>query len=407
MLLGFTRAGLAALRTLLTGSLIVVLLFAAGNMTCMPHPADCPADAVRLRKECSGGSGLSPLLLWLLWWSIAGPRGPQFAYITSTGLGGNDIVSAYRINETTGHLEHSGDTVVQADPYDLTVDQTGRYLYVMNSASNTISQFRIDGSSGGLTEIAAPLPSVSTPFAGPTLLNGTQLYIPSGAAANALGRYAIGMNGSLSFQETIAGPGAGNMIWFMRGTPDSRFLYATIYNATTIAQYSVSSSGSLTALGTAATQTNPWSVEVEPHGRFAYVANYGSASVSQFTINSGTGQLSAMTPAFVASGAQPVGIVSHPTSSFLYVANSGAGTVSQYRMDGSSGTLSALTPASVGAPGAYGLAMDRSGRFLYVCDSNAARAYQFLVATDGTLSPQSSPTVATGSACRFIALVGT
>ena len=375
---------------------------------CLAHPADCPLDAITLKKKCSGADD-SASLLALLFWALQTVRGPQFAYVTSTGLGGNDILSAYRVNEATGNLEHIGNTTVESDPFDLTVDQTGRYLYVMNSASNTISQFRINRSTGALTTAAAPLACVTTPFAGPTLLGGSQLYVPSGSAANQLGRYAIDGGGALTFVETVSGPAAGNQVWFMRGTPDSRFLYASIYNAANVAQYSVNATtGALAQLApfTVATQTNPWSVEVEPTGRFAYVANYGSASVSQFAINSTTGQLTPVVPATVAAGTQPVGIAIHPNSTNVYVANSGDGTLSQYRIDGSTGALSPLNPATVVAAGAYGLAIDRTGRFLYACNSTASAAHQFAIGSEGTLIPQTPATVTTGSLCRFIAIAG-
>lgn len=338
---------------------------------------------------------------------LAQRPGPQSAYATSTGAGGNDVVSAFRVNETSGQLTEIAQYTVGSDPYDLTVDQTGRYLYVMNSASNTISQFRIDGTNGTLTEIASPLASVTTPFAGPTMLGGTQLYIPSGATANTLGRYSVASGGVLTFQENIAGPSAGNQVWFMRGTPDSRFLYATIYNAAQIAQYAVnSSSGTLTQLGTftIATQTQPWSIEVESTGRFAYVANSGSATIGQYSINTNSGQLTAIGGGTIAAGTTPIGLAIHPGSRYLYAANNGTNTVSQYSINTTTGALSALSPAAVSSQGAYGLAIDKTGRFVYVCDSGAALLRQYAVQSDGTLTAMNPATVATGSQCRFIAV---
>ncbi len=370
---------------------------------------DCPGEMLAGRAACPSDTRETALAAFLLYLAATPARGPQFAFVTSTGTAGNDTLSAYRISEQNGNLIHLSDYTVQADPYDLTVDQTGRFLYVMNSASNTISQFRIDRSTGALTSIAAPFASVTTPFAGPTLLNGTQLYVPSGAAVNNLGRYSIDSNGALTFQENVAGPAGGSQVWYMRGTADSRFLYATIYNNASVAQYSVNSNtGGLSPLGTPtiATGTNPWSIEVDASGRFAYVTNYGATSVSQYSINTTSGQLTALSPSTVGSGTQPVGLAIHPSSTFVYVGNNGSGTVSQYRVEGTTGALTPLSPATVTASGAYGLAVDRDGRYAYVCDAGAARIHQFAIGSDGTLSAQSPATAVTGSECRFVAIVG-
>jgi len=58
---------------------------------------------------------------------------------------------------------------------------------------------------------------------------------------------------------------------------------------------------------TVAVGMSPQSMNRDPNGYVLYVANYGEDTVSQFTIG-GTGQLTAVTPGSVATGAQPVAV---------------------------------------------------------------------------------------------------
>ena len=68
----------------------------------------------------------------------------------------------------------------------------------------------------------------------------------------------------------------------------TRFAYVANAGSSTISQYTVGSSGALTAMATAsiATGTTPYSVTVDPTGHYVYVANYLSGTVSQYVVGS-------------------------------------------------------------------------------------------------------------------------
>jgi hypothetical protein len=84
------------------------------------------------------------------------PRG-KFAYAVD-----GSRVYAYTINATTGILKaiasHKFAVRAGTDPYGVTIDPTGNFVYVFNDRhsdfANTISAYKIDPSSGELTQLA-------------------------------------------------------------------------------------------------------------------------------------------------------------------------------------------------------------------------------------------------------------
>jgi 6-phosphogluconolactonase len=149
----------------------------------------------------------------------------------------------------------------------------------------------------------------------------------------------------------------------------------------------------------------------DPLGRFAYVANLVSnasdlATISMYTINSGTGVLTATTPATVPTGFFPQGIAIDPLGRFVYTANSDDSSVSMFSINQTTGVLTPTTPASVSTliPGELlsqpsFLTVDPTGRFFYVTAtlSNGAAVFMYTInQTTGLLTPTSPATVRTG-----------
>ena len=98
-------------------------------------------------------------------WVVVTPNG-RFAYVTNTGSGS---ISGYAIDfdGTIELLDADGRTAVTGDgsaPIDLALTDSGRFLYSLNSGTNTIGAFRVH-SDGSLTRL---------PFTGglPTGANG-------------------------------------------------------------------------------------------------------------------------------------------------------------------------------------------------------------------------------------------
>lgn len=153
----------------------------------------------------------------------------------------------------------------------------------------------------------------------------------------------------------------------------------------------------------------PNSLAVDPTGKFAYVADQGcpddfTSTVSMFTISPTDGTLTSAGPSVTTEdfGAESVAV--DPTGKFVYVANSGAGdtagSVSIYKInptDGtltSTGTVDAPCTPSPGSCSPSSLAIHPSGNFVYA-------------ANEGGFTPTSVSTYAINAGTGALALIGT
>jgi 6-phosphogluconolactonase (cycloisomerase 2 family) len=163
-----------------------------------------------------------------------------------------------------------------------------------------------------------------------------------------------------------------------------------------VLQYAIDGSGTWTALTPASVQLgyDPVDMAIHPSGRFAYAVNSNSTmgnTISQFAIGS-DGKLAALSPATIATGKSPLSIAVHPSGRFAYAVNSfnnavTGNSVSQYSIN-SDGTLKAMTTATVATGAApQTITIDPSGRFAYVTNDLDGNLSQYTIdAGDGHLT---------------------
>ena len=155
----------------------------------------------------------------------------------------------------------------------------------------------------------------------------------------------------LRYPLTISG-GAKNGPIGLAVTPKKTALYAANAADDLLYEFTLSSNGNLSNLGTIATGPNPQQPVVTPNGSYAYSVD-ASGSIYEYTVNPTSGLLSANSPSSTRSGlVDPISAVA--ANSYLYVTdqNGGKGVVLIFKIN-SSGTL-ASGPASVpslGIPG--------------------------------------------------------
>jgi YVTN family beta-propeller protein len=130
---------------------------------------------------------------------------------------------------------------------------------------------------------------------------------------------------------------------------------------------------------------SPHSVAVDPSGKFAYVANEGCGNstfgnVSMYTINPTTGVLTPIGPPVNSNDEGANAVAVSPAGKFAYVTNWGegdtAGSVSAYTIDVTTGALTPMgtiaapcaPPPSPGGCAPYSVAVDPSGKFVYVAN---------------------------------------
>ena len=156
---------------------------------------------------------------------------------------------------------------------------------------------------------------------------------------------------------------------FLAITPDGHYLYASLRvpNRETVAAYAVNPDGTLTFLNEQPTgQHDGCHVSLSRDGRELFLANYGSATIESFPIQE-THQLGAPLSTIPFSGSGP----------------------NQARQQG---------------PHAHSIYADPEGRRVYSCDPGSDRIWIFRLESDGRLTPNDPPYVATapGSGPRHL-----
>lgn len=287
----------------------------------------------------------------------------MFAYTT---LDASNEVTGYTLNSSTGMLTEIAGSQLNGggeNPVDITVDPSGRFVYMANYDGG-ISAFTINSVTGVLTAVSG------SPF--PTPPN-TVAYLYSGVNSVTV-------------------------------DPTGRFLYAAVNGGNDIAAYVINSTtGALTVVAGSpfAAGSVPMIVRVDPSGKYAYAANMVSNNVSAYSINSSTGALTPVAGSpFSSGGTSPTGLAVDVSGRFLYVANSGSNTVSAFSIENNTGVLTPIsgTPFATGsAP--WGAFVHPSDKFLYVTNNGAGTVSGYIIdSTSGALTPISgSPFVASGS----------
>jgi 6-phosphogluconolactonase (cycloisomerase 2 family) len=299
---------------------------------------------------------------------VADPLG-RFAYVANLVSNASDeaTISMYTINPYTGVLIPTTPATVPTGffPQGIAIDPLGHFVYTANSDDSSVSMFTINQTTGVLT--------ATTPASVSTLIPGQLLSDPSFLTVDPTGRFlyvtALLSQGAAVFMYTInqtnglltptspATVYTGGIPFQVVVTPSGKFAYVVNNNgsggssgAPGVSQFTVdSTTGVLTANTPPAAWAGngPTAVAVDPTSKFAYVVNRLDNTVSMFRIDQTTGNL--LPNGTIATGVQPFRIDFDPTGKFVYVTNEGS-AASIYTV-GSDGTLTAVgtTGTSTGA----------------------------------------------------------
>jgi 6-phosphogluconolactonase (cycloisomerase 2 family) len=343
--------------------------------------------------------------------------GGRTLYATDSTL---NLVSFFSIDPVTGLLTVAGTRAMRDGPAALAfvsgtdaVAPTPTFAYVANAGDNTVSAFAITPATGLLTELV----SVGSPFpvapgTGPVALSadplGKVLCVANGATNNVSGFSVNQTSGALVEHAgspfSPLAPGANPQS--VAADPLGRYVYVVNQGSNNVSAFSIASgTGILTAVGSPVSTgvgTGPRAVTVEASGRFAYVVNATSNQVSRFTITQTTGALGSGVALPLVSTVARWAIVADPTGRFLYVANNGTTTVtvSAYLIDAADGSLAEIggSPFSA-APGIgpVSLSADPLGRFLYVANGTSNNVSVFVIQATGELVEHTNSPFALGS----------
>jgi 6-phosphogluconolactonase len=308
--------------------------------------------------------------------TVAQPAGlaadPSGNFLVVANNGGQ--VSVFRINRTTGSLSTVMGSPFSGHGQPRVVAIYKNTVYVGNQGSNDISAYALDASSGALTEIPG------SPFS----------------------------SGSIAVQSLVVDVTVGLPVP-VGGTPA-----LLVVGGTGLANYRIASNGTLTPLNTAAGGAYSW---VTAKGGYLYVTSSNGITVydehtplGDTTDCDPTNEFLACSVGSYAAGSLLSSVAANPSDTLVIVADLGSAEVKAFSVTpgvftGTSGTLTQIDSAPTGT-GPFSLAIDASGKFLYVANQDSAGVSAYGIdPTTFKLGEISGSPFATGQGPTFLITV--
>ncbi|MBC7700937.1 beta-propeller fold lactonase family protein [Aquabacterium sp.] len=340
---------------------------------------------------------------------VAGIAPPRFAYVVHANA---DRVSGYKVDATTGALTPM-DTIwtwaTGSTPSSIAVDPLVKFAYVTNSgntgvglANNSISIFTIDNTTGALTAAFTPIPAGVQPISVAIEPGGRYVYVAN-AGSNTVSAYVrnttTGALVAVTGSPFALSPGDIKP-QSVTVDPSGKFVYVANATSSTVTMFSIDSAsspsltpGALTLLGSVLSDAHPNSIAVAPSGSYAYVSNETGDSVRVFSISS-TGML-AFVQSSSASGSTPTGVAVEPNGRYAYVSQRSTNNLGAYSIGSGGaglGRLTLISNASIPAPLAAGptyVAADPAGKFVYASLLNGGGVAGYTIGGTGALTAMS------------------
>jgi 6-phosphogluconolactonase (cycloisomerase 2 family) len=263
---------------------------------------------------------------------------------------GNNTIAEYSVGGF-GSLTFNGTVAVANAPFGVTIDSSGRFLYVIGT--NNVYGYTINQSTGLLTAMSGGASLATIAIASSVTVDPTGRFLIVGAIGPSE-IYVFTINPSTGIPTNVTGSPFSSVLGDnIAVDPTGQFLYVVGGNHTGsfyVRVYGIAAStGALTLVNTLIPSSFATGVAVEPYGRYAYVCLGGSA-VNAYSIDPGTGNLFSV--GSVAAGSAPSSVAVDIQGQYVYVTNKSSNTVSAYSIDQNTGALTEITGA--GSPFAAG-----------------------------------------------------
>jgi 6-phosphogluconolactonase (cycloisomerase 2 family) len=264
--------------------------------------------------------------------------------------------------------------------------RTPKFLYSANGTLNTLSAFKVDPATGALTGLGTPYDVGSFPSSVVATHDSKFLYVSIFTNNQVVG-FSIQPDGSL-----MATPGsplavAGAPFW-LTPHPSGDFVYVSTQGAGITVLTVDPATGAPSIASSVATGGAPQDAALTPDGAYFYQTLSAMDQVAGFALDRESGALAALIPPGPTTATYPRGIAVDPSGKFLYVTIEtswlGPSTaVDAYSIDAASGALTRIpgAPFTAGA-NPIGAVCDPSGRFLYVSNSDAQTISAFSIDPD-------------------------
>src|SRR5579864_4017228 len=254
----------------------------------------------------------------------------RFLYVANLGSNATDTatISMFTINPKTGILTATTPPTVPTGFLPQGIAASANFVYTANSDDNSVSMFTINKNNG----LLAPLVPAET-LVPPLFTSRSSESSPNFVTVDPSGRFVYVSdqdNGSIStftinastgalIPTTPSGVIAGPDPFGVAVDPSGKFAYVPDEILNAIYMYTVDpTTGALTSnpVGFVSAGNQPSWVAMDPSSRFAYAVNRIDDTVSMYNIGPSTGTLTPNVPSTVETGSGPFSIVVNKAGTF-------------------------------------------------------------------------------------------
>jgi 6-phosphogluconolactonase len=308
-----------------------------------------------------------------------------------------------QIDAATGAIRNAQVATVASNPSFLAESPDGKFIYAaMEDVVPSVGAFRVE-SGGKLMALGQVSSEGKDPCHVSVDRTGKYLFVANYTGGN-VASFALKPDGSIDkkvsvIQFTGTGPDKGRQekphAHGIYPGPDNRFVYACDLGTDKIHILAFdAATGELKESGFGMTPggSGPRHLAFTPDGKFAYVANEMLLTVTGFRVNEKTGALDAIETVPV-HDKKPEGYTSmaeafvHPNGKWLYVSSRGDNTIGVFSI-AANGRLTRIENADAGVKIPRGFAIDPSGKWIVVAGQDDNRITTLAIdAKTGKLAP--------------------
>ncbi|MDO9314581.1 MAG: beta-propeller fold lactonase family protein [Burkholderiaceae bacterium] len=276
----------------------------------------------------------------------------------------------------------------------VTLSGNGRFLFVVNSLSNSVSTFVVRRN--GL-ELRSTVDSGGQRPISVTEHDGVVYVLNAEGAGNVTGfRNLAGtlkpLAGSTQPLSAAGGTGAAQVGF----SPDGEVLLVTEKATNKLTSYRVRNSGRIDApVVTASAGATPFGFAFDRRGHALVSEAFGGAANASAVSSYGFEDWASAKPMLISptvgtTQTAACWVVVTPSGRHAYVTNTGSGTISRYSVQKSGKVELAQGIAATSGAGPIDAAISADGRGLFVLNSGSNSISSFAIAHDGTLTAASS-----------------
>jgi 6-phosphogluconolactonase len=317
------------------------------------------------------------------------------------------------MNPATGELTFTGQTADLQNPSYVTLHPSGRYLYAVSEVDKsgdqqggTVSAFKIDPDTGGLTLINQQLSHGSAPCHVSVDATGHLLTVAN-YSSGTVAALPVRDNGSLG-EATSVEQHVGSSVNPQRQkephahscTIDAanKFAFAADLGLDKVYVYKLDVlAGKLIPNEVPFVRTHPGAgprhFAFHPNNRYGYVINEIDSTITSFTYDADKGALNEIQsistlPADFKGASSCADIHIAPSGKFLYGSNRGHDSIAIFAIDEATGKLTLVAHQSTLGKTPRNFALDPSGKFLVAANQDTSNAVVFNVDQQtGRLTP--------------------